>query len=136
MEINISVIVPVYNGRATIERCLAALNAHRAPDVEIIVVDDGSTDDSGAVAARNGARVLTLPANSGPAAARNLGARHASGEVLMFVDSDVAVAANAVDRVRKVLDAHPDVSAGLGADGHDPPRGRVRAAAKKPPQHL
>src|SRR5262249_57567432 len=91
MEINISVIVPVYNGRATIERCLAALNAHRVPDVEIIVVDDGSTDGSGAVAARTGARVLTLPGNSGPAAARNHGASHATGQVPMFVHSAVPV---------------------------------------------
>src|SRR5262249_62311130 len=109
MAINISVIVPVYNGRGTIERCLAALYAHRAPDVEIIVVDDGSADDSGAVAARTGARVLTLPANSGPAAARNHGASHACGEVLMFVDSDVAVAADAGDRGREMARTHPDV---------------------------
>jgi len=136
MEINISVIVPVYNGRATIERCLAALYAHRAPDVEIIVVDDGSADDSGAVAARTGARVLTLPANSGPAAARNHGASHACGEVLMFVDSDVAVAADAVDRVRKMLDTHPDVSAIFGSYDMDPPCGGVVSRYKNLLHHF
>jgi len=136
MEINLSVIVPVYDGRATIERCLAALDAHRAPDVEIIVVDDGSTDDSGTVAARMGARVLTLAVNSGPAAARNYGASHASGAVLMFVDSDVAVAVDAVARVRKVLDAHPDVSAVFGSYDMDPPYGGVVSRYKNLLHHF
>jgi glycosyltransferase involved in cell wall biosynthesis len=136
MEINLSVIVPVYNGRATIERCLAALGAHRAPDAEIIVVDDGSTDDGGTVADRMGARVLTLPANSGPAAARNHGASHASGEVLLFVDSDVAVAADAVARVRKVLEANPDVSAVFGSYDMNPPYGGVVSRYKNLLHHF
>jgi glycosyltransferase involved in cell wall biosynthesis len=136
MEINLSVIVPVYDGRATVERCLAALDAHRAPDVEIIVVDDGSTDDSGTVAARMGARVLTLAVNSGPAAARNYGASHASGAVLMFVDSDVAVAADAVARVRRVLDVHPDVSAVFGSYDMNPPYGGVVSRYKNLMHHF
>jgi glycosyltransferase involved in cell wall biosynthesis len=136
MEINFSVIVRVYDGRATIERCLSALDAHVAPDVEIIVVDDRSTDDSGTVAARMGARVLTLPANSGPAAARNYGASHASGEVLMFVDADVAVAADAVDHVRSVLDTRPDVSAVFGSYDMDPPCGGVVSRYKNLLHHF
>ena len=54
MDIKISVIVPVYDGVTTIDACLTALDANLAPDVEVIVVDDGSTDDSGAMAARMG----------------------------------------------------------------------------------
>jgi GT2 family glycosyltransferase len=110
----ISIIVPVYNGRAELGRCLAALT-EPSPAVEIIVVDDGSTDESGLVAARMGARVLTLAANAGPAAARNYGARHARGDVLFFVDADVVMGPGAVQRVAAVLEARPEMAAVFGS---------------------
>jgi glycosyltransferase involved in cell wall biosynthesis len=116
----ISIIVPVYNGRPALESCLAALCAHLPPDAEIIVVDDGSTDGSGAVATRMGARVLRLDANAGPAAARNVGARNARGDIFFFVDSDVAVAPGALDRVRVALDPRADAAAVFGSYDMNP----------------
>ncbi len=59
---------------------------------EIIVVADGDTADDAQVAASFGAQVLRIPVAQGPAQARNLGANHASGEILFFVDADVAIA--------------------------------------------
>src|SRR5262245_14909514 len=97
----LSVIVPVYNDRAGLSRSLPALAAGAGPDVEIIVVDDASTDDSAAVASRFPARLIRMPANAGPAAARNSGARQATGDILVFVDSDVVVAPGALDRVAR-----------------------------------
>lgn len=83
----ISVIIPVFNGQATLAGCLAALRQQTQPPDEIIVVDDGSTDGSGDLAARFGATVLRQP-QAGPAAARNRGAQAATGALLLFTDAD------------------------------------------------
>ncbi len=113
--IAVSIIVPVYNSPRELHECLLALKASSPPQAEIIVVDDASTDETPSVAARMGVRVLRLPRNSGPAAARNAGARHARGDILFFVDADVVVAPGAVSRVVKVLEEHPEVAAVFGS---------------------
>jgi len=77
----ISVIVPAYNNPDVLEQCLAALRTAAYSDVEIIVVDDASTEDIAWVAGL-GIRQFRLTKNSGPGAARNYGARYARGEVL------------------------------------------------------
>jgi len=74
-----SVIIPVYNGMATLRRCLVAVQQSTFTDWELIVVDDGSTDGSGPLAAEFGAMVLHTAGQQGPAAARNLGAQAARG---------------------------------------------------------
>lgn len=111
----VSIIVPVYNDSKNLSDCLSTLTTLSHRDSEIIVVDDGSTDDSPAVAAGMGLRVLTLPRNSGPAAARNYGARHAQGDVLFFVDSDVVLAPQALHRVEQGFAARPDLAAIFGS---------------------
>jgi GT2 family glycosyltransferase len=86
---SVSVVVPARNAGHTLGACLDALRKEGVPGegVELFVVDDGSSDDTALVATRRGARVLPGEAR-GPAAARNLGARAASGEVLVFLDAD------------------------------------------------
>jgi Glycosyl transferase family 2 len=111
----ISIIVPAYNDARNLRECLAALRTAATPDSEIIVVDDASTDESAAVAERAGVRVVRLPENSGPAAGRNRGVGKALGEIVFFVDSDVAVAPDAVRRVLAVFDRHPEVAAVFGS---------------------
>lgn len=99
-SISVSCIVPVYNGGKNWTRVLDALGALVPPPLEIIIVDDGSTDDSRQLAVEHGFAVLsTLKKNSGPAVARNLGAAHAQGDVLFFIDADVLVYPDAVGRV-------------------------------------
>lgn len=83
----ISVIIPAYNVEQTLGACLDALIAQATPDTEIIVVDDGSTDATRAVAEAKGVRVITQ-ANRGAAAARNTGVQHARGEIVLFLDAD------------------------------------------------
>ncbi len=85
----ISVIIPVYNGQATITKTLNALMAqtHTGP-LEVIVVDDGSTDNTPTLV-QNFSQVKYLRQdNAGPAAARNAGAKVAQGEILLFTDAD------------------------------------------------
>jgi len=84
-----SVIIPAYNASETIEACLLALWRQTvAREVyEVIVVDDGSTDNTADIARAAGAQVISQP-NAGPATARNRGARAADGELLLFTDAD------------------------------------------------
>ncbi len=85
-----SVVIPAFNAAATIERCLRALDRQAAPreTYEIIVVDDGSTDDTPAKAASITGVRLIRSAHRGAAAARNCGAHAAHGEILLFTDAD------------------------------------------------
>ncbi|MGW0606452.1 glycosyltransferase family 2 protein [Streptomyces sp. NPDC002640] len=107
----VSIVIPNYNYARTLGACIEAAQAQTYPAVEVIVADDCSTDDSVAVARRTGATVLESPVNRGVSSARNLGAEAARGEVLFFVDSDVALAPDAVAKAVEFLDADP----GLGA---------------------
>jgi glycosyltransferase involved in cell wall biosynthesis len=96
----ISVIVPVYNGEKFLPRCLEALFAADYRAFEVIVVDDGSTDESANIARAGGAEVISSERRqSGPAAVRNLAAQRAKGEILLFVDSDVVVRGDALRRI-------------------------------------
>ncbi|MCC8162118.1 MAG: glycosyltransferase [Lachnospiraceae bacterium] len=88
----ISVIVPVYNVSAYLPRCMESLLGQDASDVEILLVDDGSTDESGALCDRYAASEARVRAfhkvNGGLSSARNYGLRNASGDYVVFVDSD------------------------------------------------
>lgn len=86
---HISVILPVYNGEGHLDAAIRSVLAQSNPPSEVIVVDDGSVDDSAAVAKSFGPPVRYLAqTNLGPAAARNLGIRHAKGIFLAFIDAD------------------------------------------------
>jgi glycosyltransferase involved in cell wall biosynthesis len=89
----VSVITPVWNAAATLAAAVASVEAQSVADWEMLVVDDGSTDGSRALAAdlaRRDARIrpLGLPGNRGPAAARNAGIGAARGRFLAFLDAD------------------------------------------------
>jgi len=94
----VSVIIPVYNGGQTLSACLEVLRRQTHPPAEIIVVDDGSTDDTVVVAERFGVRILSQ-AHAGPAAARNRGAHAAQGDILLFTDADCAPAPDWIERM-------------------------------------
>jgi CDP-glycerol glycerophosphotransferase len=91
----VSVVVPVYNVAGYLPECLDSLLASEHPDLEIVVVDDGSTDGSGTVADSYAARESRIrvvhTANRGLGAARNEGLRHVSGDYVAFADSDDVV---------------------------------------------
>lgn len=103
-----SVIIPVHDGAKTLGRCLRALAAQTwAPQrFEVIVVDDASTDDTANVAQIAGVRLLTLPVRQGPAAARNVGAGVAKGEILLFLDADCEAAPDWCQEMLRPLEAN------------------------------
>ena len=114
----ISVIIPVYNGADSLERCLEAVLAFDGPSYECIVVNDGSTDRSGEVVAQLGDRVRLLNVADGPrgpAHARNRGAELARGEILFFVDADVVLAPGALPRVAHAFGKRAEVAALFGS---------------------
>ncbi len=116
----ISVIVPVYNGEKFLPSCLGALVAQTYSAYELIVVDDCSTDDSPNISRELGARVLRMPRQSGPGGARNLGAQEAVGEILLFIDADVVVKSDTVERVAQDFVDHPQIAALFGSYDDEP----------------
>ena len=116
----ISVIIPVFNGAATLPICLRALADSRQLATECIVIDDGSTDNSASLAEQFGATVLSTGGRCGPALARNLGARHATGELLLFIDADVAVHLDAIGRITQRFESEPALDALMGAYDNSP----------------
>ncbi len=117
----ISIIVPVYNGGKFLDQCLDALTASFYQSYELIVVDDGSTDDSAEISRQKGARVLQTPrGQSGPAAARNYGAQKAQGGILFFVDADVVVQQKTVAQIAADFLKYPDIGAVFGSYDDSP----------------
>ena len=100
---SISVVMPVFDARQHLEQSLPPLLAELGSRVsELIVVDDGSGDGSAEFAAELGARVLPSGGTRlGPGRARNVGSKSASGDVLLFVDADVVLAADALERIAR-----------------------------------
>jgi glycosyltransferase involved in cell wall biosynthesis len=115
----ISVVIPTYNAATTLPRCLDALIAQADLNLEIIVVDDGSVDSTRQVAARDQVRLIAMPEHSGDAQARNAGARAARGDVLFFLDADVALLPRMLARARTII-ADPDFAAAIGSYDDDP----------------
>jgi GT2 family glycosyltransferase len=122
VKIGISVIMPVYNGADFIQRSLPPLLAmqERGEILEVIVVDDGSTDDTRQIAGQLGARLESSGGRVGPGGARNQAAVMARGDVLWFVDADVVVHADAATCLSRGF-ADPQVVAVFGSYDSNPP---------------
>ena len=91
----ISVIIPVYNVAKYVRRCIESVERQTYQSLEVILVDDGSTDDSGKICDELEDEFDNITvfhtANSGLSAARNFGMNHISGDYVVFVDSDDAI---------------------------------------------
>jgi len=102
-DATVSVVVPTYNDSRTIGLCLESVLAQTYQPLEVIVVDDASTDDSAEVAARHPCTLIRAAVNGGPGAARNLGVSHAKGDVIFFVDADMTVYPQGIAQAVRLL---------------------------------
>ena len=108
----VSVIVPIYNGEKTLDRCLDSLCNQKYSAIEILLVDDGSQDDSVRICrkrAENDARIKIIQKNnSGVSDTRNYGLKNALGEFVVFVDCDDYVGSEYIDHLVKLMDEDVD----------------------------
>ena len=114
---SISVIVPVYNGKRFLEACIESLKRQTYGNYEIIIVDDGSTDGSPDLVSPP-AQLVSTKGRTGAGAARNLGAKSAKGDFLLFTDADV-VAPD--DWIAKTVQTIADRNVKCGGGGYAGP---------------
>lgn len=105
----LSVIIPVYNVENTLKRCVDSILQQSYTDYELLLIDDGSPDNSGRLAdmmARKDSRIKVFhKPNGGLSDARNYGIQRASGEYITFIDSDDAIAPDTLENVMDNMDA-------------------------------
>lgn len=108
----VSIIIPVYNVSEYLRPCLDSIAAQTYSNIEVILVDDGSTDDSVTICreyvAKDSRFRLIEQKNSGPSAARNTGLRDAHGELITFVDADDWIAPDAIEVCVKQCQKYPE----------------------------
>jgi len=112
----ISVIIPLYNKKGTIGKTIQSILNQSYKDLEIIIVDDGSTDGPPAVIAsvakqsREKIKIFSGLGHHGADWARNYGAHFAGGEYLFFCDADIILRPDALQKLKKILDENPKAS--------------------------
>jgi len=113
--LNISVIIPVYNGGPDFKTCLQSIAAADPSPYEIIVVADNCTDDSVHIAENFGVRLIQTDRSIGSAGARNQGAVIAQGDILLFLDADVAVKTDTIARITSYFHHDTNLAAVFGS---------------------
>ncbi|MCK5034583.1 MAG: glycosyltransferase family 2 protein [Candidatus Sabulitectum sp.] len=99
MSLSVSVVIPAWNAGNTIGKCLDSIKEQTVLPWEIILVDDGSSDHTAATAEEYHISLLSTGGRKGPATARNMGASAASGDVILFLDSDVIVSCDLIEKI-------------------------------------
>lgn len=115
----VSVIIPACRDDAALRETLLSLRRQTVDPLEIIVVDDRPGEHTATEAARHADAVLKTPSKGGPARARNIGVRHASGEIIAFTDADCVVARDWIERILANFSAN-DADALMGNTGAPP----------------
>ena len=136
-KIKVSILVPAYNVEAYLDECLQSLLSQTLKEIEIVVVDDGSSDRTATIAEQYAAsdsriRVIRLPEHQGVSHARNACLAQAQGEYLSFVDSDDTISSTAMEELYHKAKT-TDVDIALGSMLYCYPDGRqVRVGDKSP----
>lgn len=118
MDKLISIIIPIYNHARALKKCVSSIITQTRRPLEVIMVNDGSVDDSGAIAEQmknllikeNISAVVLRQENKGAAAARNRGFKEAKGEYVIFWDADTVAKSDMLEKMVKSLEEHPEAS--------------------------
>ncbi|MEK8131269.1 glycosyltransferase family 2 protein [Paenibacillus filicis] len=105
----LSIIIPNYNGAAMLEPCLKSIRQYVHCPHEVIVVDNGSRDDSVNVSIRYDVKLIALPDNRGFPVACNLGLKLAAGDELLLLNNDTLMTRGAMESLRRCLNSSPDI---------------------------
>lgn len=110
MDPKVSVIIPLFNARQYVRGAIDSVLSQTYRNIEIIVVDDGSTDNPEIVLEKYSDRIkfIRLEENKGPSIARNIGIRTSTGEYLVFLDADDYVSTEKIEMEIEVLEKHPE----------------------------
>lgn len=110
--VKLSIIIPIYNTVSVVGRCVSSVASQPCSDYEIILVDDGSTDQSGTIADGMACRDKRIrayhKANGGLSDARNYGIEQATGDYIAFVDSDDELAPDTLPKLMSIITKHPE----------------------------
>jgi cellulose synthase/poly-beta-1,6-N-acetylglucosamine synthase-like glycosyltransferase len=111
----VSIIVPAYNEEKNVAKCIESIQAQDYKgEIEVIVVNDGSTDMTAAVVSGYQLKLIDLKVNLGKSNALNVGIENSKGEILIFSDADSRMASDAVSLLVKCLDEHPEMDVVAG----------------------
>ncbi len=108
MFVTLSVVIPLYNSERTIHKCLESVFESSSEILEVIVVDDCSTDLSAEIAQKFNIKYIKNEVNKGPGASRNVGIHHAQGDLVLFIDSDVMLNKQAIYEIKKYFESNKD----------------------------
>lgn len=97
--IEISVVIPAYNAETTLDSCLDSLKKQTVEPFQVILVDDCSTDRTASIASEAGFEIVSFSSRGGPAIARNAGADKAEGDIILFLDADVIIPPDLIERI-------------------------------------
>lgn len=120
----VSIVIPVRDALDTLIETLISISHQSVSPEEIIIVDDGSKNPVETVLGDSSASIIRLPESMGPAAARNIGATSAKADIVLFIDADVILSPDAVERVLHTMTHTPDIAAIQGIYSPDLPPDR------------
>ncbi len=116
----ISIVIPTYNSERFMPDLLNSIFKTGIGDMEVVIVDDCSTDNTVKIAKGYPVKIIELENNSGPAKARNLGVRAARGDIIFFLDADVVVMNGTIGEVRDYFDKNPSANCVIGICEKEP----------------
>jgi len=116
----ISIVIPTYNAEKYMPALLDSIFHNKVDDMEVVIVDDCSTDDTVRLSKSFPVRVIKMEKNSGPAKARNIGVEAAKGDIIYFLDSDVIVLDGAIKEVKEYFERNPSAKCVIGICSTEP----------------
>ena len=109
MEPLVSIIIHTRNSDKTLEKCLQSIKNQRYKNIEIIIVDQESEDNTLPIAKKFGVRIFSSPKSlfyNGPSRSRNIGAKNAYGEIFYHLDSDMELSENIISESVEIMPIH------------------------------
>ena len=116
----ISIVIPTYNASKFMPHLLDSIFKQAIDDMEVLIVDDCSTDNTVEIAGQYPTRIIKMDKNGGPAKARNKGVEEAGGDIIFFLDSDVVVLDGTVREVKEYFENNPSAKCVIGVCATEP----------------